>query len=155
MGQKATFQFLHDNPAVDDYVNDPAVIAKNDNFVSINSALQIDLSGACNAEHLLGHRHSASGGQLDFVRGAYASRGGKSIIAVHSTAAHGKVSRIVPRLDGPVTTPRNDVQDVVTEFGSAELKGKSSTERALTLIQLAHPQFRDDLLARAKQLHLV
>jgi itaconate CoA-transferase len=159
MGQKATFQFLHDNPAVEsypvDYVNDPAVIAKNDNFVSINSALQIDLTGACNAEHLLGHQYSASGGQLDFVRGAYASRGGKSIIAVHSTAAHGKVSRIVPRLDGPVTTARNDVQYVITEFGSAELKGKSSTERALTLIQLAHPQFRDDLLAQAKQLHLV
>jgi itaconate CoA-transferase len=159
MGQKATFEFLHDNPAVEsypvDYVNDPAVIAKNDNVVSINSALQIDLTGACNAEHLLGHQYSASGGQLDFVRGAYASRGGKSIIAVHSTAAHGKVSRIVPRLDGPVTTPRNDVQLVITEFGSADLKGKASTERALALIQLAHPQFRDDLLVQAKQLHLV
>ena len=159
MGQKATYEFLHNNPAVEsypvDYVNDPAVIAKNDNVVSINSALEIDLNGACNAEHLLGHQYRASGGQLDFVRGAYASRGGKSIIALHSTAAHGKFSRIVPRLEGPVTTPRNDVQFIVTEFGSADLKGKSSTERTLALIQLAHPQFRDDLLTKARQLHLV
>jgi itaconate CoA-transferase len=159
MGQKATYEFLHDNPAVEshpvDYVNDPAVIARNDNVVSINSALQIELTGACNAEHLLGHQYSASGGQLDFIRGAYASRGGKSIIAISSTAAHGKVSKIVPRLEGPVTTPRNDVHFVVTEFGSVDLKGKSSTERALALIQLAHPQFRDDLLTQAKQLHLV
>ena len=158
MGQKATYEFLHDNPAVEshpvDYVNDPAVIARNDNVVSINSALQIDLTGACNAEHLLGHQYSASGGQLDFIRGAYASREGKSIIAISSTAAHGKVSKIVPRLDGPVTTPRNEVHFVVTEFGSVDLKGKSSTERALALIQLAHPQFRDDLLTQAKQLHL-
>jgi itaconate CoA-transferase len=159
MGQKATYEFLHDNPAVEshpvDYVNDPAVIARNDNVVSINSALQIELTGACNAEHLLGHQYSASGGQLDFIRGAYASRGGKSIIALSSTAAHGKVSKIVPRLEGPVTTPRNDVHFVVTEFGSVDLKGKSSTERALALIQLAHPQFRDDILTQAKQLHLV
>jgi itaconate CoA-transferase len=159
MGQKATYEFLHNNPAVEshpvDYVNDPAVIARNDNVVSINSALQIDLTGACNAEHLLGHQYSASGGQLDFVRGAYASLGGKSIIGLHSTAAHGKVSRIVPRLDGPVTTPRNDVQFVVTEFGSADMKGKSSTDRALSLIQLAHPKFREDLLTEAKEMHLV
>jgi len=99
MGRKATYEFLHNNPAVEshpvDYVNNPAVIARNDKVVSINSALQIDLTGACNAEHLLGHQYSASGGQLDFVRRAYASRGGRSVIAVNSTAAYGKVSRIV------------------------------------------------------------
>jgi itaconate CoA-transferase len=159
MGQKATYKFLHNNPSVEsypvDYVNDPAIIAKNDNVVSINSALQIDLTGACNAEHLLGHQYSASGGQLDFVRGAYASRGGKSIIALESTAARGKVSKIVPRLDGPVTTPRNDVQFVVTEFGSADLKAKSSAERVLALVELAHPKFREDLLVQAEQLHLI
>jgi itaconate CoA-transferase len=159
MGQKATYEFLHNNPSVEshpvDYVNDPAIIAKNDNVVSINSALQIDLTGACNAEHLLGHQYSASGGQLDFVRGAYASRGGKSIIALESTAAHGKVSKIVPKLDGPVTTPRNDVQFVVTEFGSADLKAKSSAERVFALVELAHPKFREDLLVQAKQLHLI
>src|SRR5580692_6867145 len=157
MGQKAMYDFLDDNPSVEshpvDYVNDPYIISQNDNVVSINSALQIELTGACNAEHLLGHQYSASGGQLDFIRGAYASRGGKSIIALSSTAAHGKVSKIVPRLEGPVTTPRNDVHFVVTEFGSVDLKGKSSTERALALIQLAHPQFRDDILTQAKQLH--
>src|SRR5579862_1200923 len=91
MGQKAMYEFLNDNPSVEsypvDYVNDPFVIAQNDKVVSINAALQIDLTGAVNAEHLLGHQYSATGGQLDFVRGAYASRGGKSIIACHSTAA--------------------------------------------------------------------
>jgi hypothetical protein len=87
--------------------------------------------------------------------GAYASKGGKSIIAATSTAAHGKISRIVPRLQGPVTTPRIDTHYVVTEFGSANLKGLSSTERAHALIGLAHPEFRDELLASAKKLHLV
>jgi itaconate CoA-transferase len=97
----------------------------------------------------------SSGGQLDFVRGAYASKGGKSIIAARSTAAKGKVSRIVPRLDGPVTTPRIDTQYIVTEFGAVNLKGLSSTERALKLIELAHPEFRDELTEAAKRLHLI
>ena len=159
MGQKAMYDFLSDNPAVEsapvDYVNDPRIIAQNDNVISINATIQIDLTGACNSEHMLGHQYSASGGQLDFVRGAYASKGGKSIIAATSTAAHGKISRIVPRLQGPVTTPRIDTHYVVTEFGSANLKGLSSTERAHALIGLAHPEFRDELLASAKKLHLV
>jgi itaconate CoA-transferase len=159
MGQKATFDFLNDNPAVEsrpvDYVNDPRVIAQNDNVVSINATIQIDLTGACNSEHMLGHQYSASGGQLDFVRGAYASKGGKSIIAARSTAAKGKVSRIVARLDGPVTTPRIDTHYVVTEFGAVSLKGLSSTERAKALIALAHPEFRDELTEAAKQQHLI
>ena len=91
MGQKAMYDFLSDNPAVEsapvDYVNDPRIIAQNDNVISINATIQIDLTGACNSEHMLGHQYSASGGQLDFVRGAYASKGGKSIIAATSTAA--------------------------------------------------------------------
>jgi itaconate CoA-transferase len=159
MGQKATYDFLNDNPAVEsrpvDYVNDPRVIAQNDNVVSINATIQIDLTGACNSEHMLGHQYSASGGQLDFVRGAYASKGGKSIIAARSTAAKGKVSRIVARLDGPVTTPRIDTHYVVTEFGAVSLKGLSSTERAKALIALAHPEFRDELTEAAKQQHLI
>ena len=159
MGQKATYDFLHDNPEIEsqpvDYVNDPHVIAQNDNVISINATLQIDLTGACNSEHMLGHQYSASGGQLDFVRGAYASRGGKSIIAARSTAAKGKVSRVVARLDGPVTTPRIDTQYIVTEFGAVNLKGLSSTERAQALIALAHPEFRDELMASAKKLYLV
>jgi itaconate CoA-transferase len=159
MGQKAMYDFLDDNPSVEsfpvDYVNDPSIIAQNNKVVSINAALQIDLTGACNAEHLLGHQYSATGGQLDFVRGAYASRGGKSIIACHSTAARGKTSRIVARLDGPVTTPRIDTHIVTTEFGLTDLKGQSSTERAQALIALAHPQFRDDLTAAARDMHLI
>jgi itaconate CoA-transferase len=159
MGQKAMYDFLDDNPSVEshpvDYVNDPHVIAQNDNVVSVNSALQIDLTGAVNAEHMLGHQYSATGGQLDFVRGAYASRGGMSIIACHSTAAKGKVSRIIAHLEGPVTTPRMDTHIVVTEFGSADLKGKSSEERAKELISLAHPDFRASLMVDAMNLHLI
>jgi itaconate CoA-transferase len=159
MGQKAMYDFLNDNPAIAsapvDYVNDPRIIALNDNVISINATIQIDLTGACNSEHMLGHQYSASGGQLDFVRGAYASKGGKSIIAARSTAAKGKVSRIVPRLEGPVTTPRIDTHYIVTEFGAVNLKGLSSTERALKLIELAHPEFRDELTEAAEQLHLV
>jgi len=159
MGQRAMYDYLDGNPAVEsypvDYVNDPRVIAQNDNVVSINATLQIDLTGACNSEHVLGHQYSATGGQLDFVRGAFASRGGKSIIAARATAAGGKVSRIVPRLDGPVTTPRTDTHIVVTEFGWANLKGRSSAERARALIELAHPEFRDALTASAKELHLI
>ena len=157
--QKAMYDFLNDNPAVVsapvDYVNDPQIIARNDNVNSINATIQIDLTGACNSEHMLGHQYSASGGQLDFVRGAYASKGGRSIIAARSTAAKGKFSRIVPRLDGPVTTPRIDTHYIVTEFGAVNLKGLSSTERALRLIELAHPEFRDELTQAAKHLHLV
>src|SRR5271154_5403048 len=159
MGQKAMYDFLNDNPAVEsapvDYVNDPRIIAQNDNVISINATIQIDLTGACNSEHMLGHQYSASGGQLDFVRGAFASKGGKSIIAARSTAAKGKVSRIVARLDGPVTTPRIDTQYIVTEFGAANLKGLSSTERAHALIALAHPEFRDGLRAAAKDQNLI
>jgi itaconate CoA-transferase len=159
MGQKAMYDFLNDNPAVEsapvDYVNDPRIIARNDNVVSINATIQIDLTGACNSEHMLGHQYSASGGQLDFVRGAYASRGGKSIIAATSTAAKGKISRLVARLDGPVTTPRIDTQYIVTEFGAVNLKGLSSTERAQALITLAHPEFRDGLRTAAKEQHLI
>jgi itaconate CoA-transferase len=159
MGQKAMYDFLDDNPSVEshpvDYVNNPYIISQNDNVISVNAALQIDLTGAVNAEHMLGHQYSATGGQLDFVRGAYASRGGKSIIACHSTAAKGRVSRIVPRLDGPVTTPRIDTHIVVTEFGWTNLKGKSSTERAYALIGLADPAFRDRLTADAKLMHII
>lgn len=149
MGDKAFYDFLDDNPSFHSLpvhiVNDPRHIAKNDNVVSVNATLQVHLGGACNSEHLLGHQYSGAGGQLDFVRGATASRGGKSIIACPSTAKGGTVSRIVPALDGPVTTPRNDTQIVVTEFGWADLKGKSLRQRAEALIAIAHPRFRDEL----------
>ncbi len=159
MGQQAMYDYLDGNPSVEswpvDYVNDPSVIARNDRVVSINGTIQMDLTGACNSEHMLGHQYSASGGQLDFVRGAYASKGGKSIIAATSTAAKGTVSRIVAKLEGPVTTPRIDTNYVVTEFGAVNLKGLSSTERALKIIELAHPDFRDSLRDAAKAQHLL
>ena len=159
LGQKVMYDFIHENPAIYshpvDYVNDPGVIARNDQVVSVNATLQIDLTGACNSEHMLAHQYSASGGQLDFVRGAYASKQGKSIIACRATAAKGKVSRIVARLEGPVTTPRIDTHIVVTEHGWVDLKGKSSTERAHALIGLAEPSFRDELREQAKKLHLI
>ena len=159
MGDRSTYDFLHENPAIEarpvDYVNDPAVIARNDRMISVNATLQIDLFGACCSEYLNGRQYTASGGQLDFVRGASASNGGKSIIACHSTAAKGTASRIVARLDGPVTTPRNDVQYVVTEHGWANLRGMSVDQRARALIGLAAPQFRQALEADARAMGLI
>jgi itaconate CoA-transferase len=149
MGDRAFYDWLDDHPAMHaapvNIVNDPRHIAKNPGMVSVNATLQVDLSGACNSEHMLGHQYSGAGGQLDFVRGANASRGGMSIIACRSTAQGGAVSRIVPRLDGPVTTPRNDVRFIVTEYGVADMRGKSLRQRAEALIALAHPAFRDEL----------
>lgn len=149
MGDKAFYDFLDDNPSMHSapvqIVNDPRHISKNDNVVSVNATLQVDLGGACNSEHMLGRQYSGSGGQLDFVRGASGSRGGKSIIACHSTAKDGTVSRILPQLQGPVTTPRNDTHIVVTEYGWVDLKGKSLRERAEALIGIAHPRFREEL----------
>ena len=136
-------------------MNDPAVIAQNDNVVSINSTIEMDLTGACNSEYVKGHQFTSTGGQLDFVRGAYASKGGMSFIAFQSSIKDGKISKIVPRLSGPVTTPRTDVHYVVTENGVADLKGLSSTERAHALIGLADPAFQDELTAAAKSMHLI
>jgi itaconate CoA-transferase len=159
MGDQSFYDFLHDNLALEsypvNYVNDPAVIAQNDNVVSVNSTIEMDLTGACNSEYVRGHQFTSTGGQLDFVRGAYASKGGMSFIAFQSSIEDGKISKIVPRLSGPVTTPRTDVHYIVTENGSANLKGLSSTERARVLIGLAHPDFRDGLTAAAKEMHLL
>jgi itaconate CoA-transferase len=150
MGDRAFYDFLDDNPSMHSApvqaVNDPRHVSKNDKVVSVNATLQVDLGGACNSEHVMGRQYSGSGGQLDFVRGAFASEGGKSIIVCPSTAKDGAVSRIVPRLDGPVTTPRNDTHIVVTEYGAADLKGKSLRERAEALIAIAHPKFREELI---------
>jgi len=153
LGDKSLYQFLDGNPLVEaypvDYVNNPAVIARNERVVSVNATLQIGLDGACNSEHVHGRQYSGAGGQVDFVRGAYMSKGGRSIIACHATAARGTVSRIVPRLSGPVTTARNDTHIIVTEFGWVDLKGKSVSQRADALISLAHPRFRAELEAAA------
>ncbi|MDE2302210.1 MAG: acetyl-CoA hydrolase/transferase family protein [Sphingomonadales bacterium] len=149
MGDRALYDFLDDNPDIEghpvSHVNDSAVIAQNPQMVSVNATLEIDLDGACNSEAMNRRQYSAAGGQLDFVRGASAAPGGKSIIACHSTASGGTRSRIVPRLSGPVTTPRNDVHIVVTEFGWVNLRGLSLRERAQALIEIAHPKFRAQL----------
>jgi len=159
LGDREMYDFLDGNIGLEshpvDYVNDPSVIAKNDNVVSVNSTIEMDLTGACNSEHVNGHQFTATGGQLDFVRGAYASHGGKSILAFQSSCKSGTISKIVPRLSGPVTTPRTDVHYVVTENGFANLKGMSSTERATALIGLAAPQFREELTREAHERFLI
>lgn len=152
MGTKKLYDFVDHNPDVEmrtvDYVNDPRVVCKNDNIVCINSAIQVDFMGQVCAEAIGPKQISGVGGQVDFVRGASMAKNGRAIIAMPSTAAHGKISRIVPLLDkgAPVTTSRNDVDIIVTEYGIAYLKGKTLHERALSLIQIAHPKFRDDLM---------
>jgi len=159
-GTGPMYRFMHNNPSMESYpvsyTNDPAVIAQNDNMVSINSIIQVDLLGQCNAEFLGGSEYSGTGGQLDYVRGAYNSRGGKSILAFYSTAKSGQVSRVVPRLDSGavVTTPRMDVHYLVTEHGVVNLKGRSTRDRALDIINIAHPRFRESLLREAENMYL-
>jgi itaconate CoA-transferase len=159
MGSAALYEALHDNPSLEcypaDYVNNPHIIGINDRVVSINAMIDVDLSGQVNAEFLHHQQYSGTGGQLDFVRGASLSQGGISIIAGHATADHGQSSRIVPKLEGPITDTRMDTQFIVTEYGVCDLRGKSMTERALGLIEVAHPQFRGALLAQAKELGYV
>lgn len=151
MGSERLYRYAHNNPMVEmhpvDYTNNPAIIARNNHMVSINSALQIDLMGQVVSDTIGFHQFSGSGGQADFVRGAAWSMGGCSILAFPSTAGQGKISRIVSHLDegASVTTTRTDVQYIVTEFGIADLRGKSLQQRAKSLIQIAHPYFRDDL----------
>ncbi len=156
LGDKAMYDFLNDNSGMEcypvDYVNDPYVIAKNDNMTSINSFVQADFFGQINAEVVNNKQFSAIGGQLDFIRGAQLSKNGRSILAAHSTAAKGTVSRIVPLIEGPVTDSRVDAQYIATEYGVVNLKGKSTYERAMALIDIAHPKFRDELLQKAKEI---
>lgn len=159
LGNQRMYRLLHDNPSINshpvDIVNDPRHIAKNPNVVSVNATLQIDLTGACNSESLGRRQYSGSGGQLDFVRGARRSKNGRSIIAARSTAQEGKVSRIVLELTGAVTTPRNDVDTIVTEYGAAHLIGLSGEERARALIRIAHPDHRDALTKQAMAANLI
>jgi 4-hydroxybutyrate CoA-transferase len=151
MGTRKLYDFVHNNPMVEmhtvDYTNDPFVISKNDNMVSINSGLQVDVTGQVCADTIGYKQYSGVGGQVDFVRGAVRSRGGKAIIALPSTAAGGKLSRIVCKLDegAVVTTSRNDVHYVVTEYGVADLRGKNIRQRAAALLNLAQPDLRSVL----------
>ena len=161
MGHKKTYDYLDNNPEFEfrpiEYTNRPTVIAQNYKMTAINTALEIDLTGQVTAESL-GHQfYSGIGGQADFMRGAALSEGGKNIIALRSTAKNGEVSRIVPFLKegAGVTLTRGDVHYVVTEYGSAYLHGKNIRERAVALISIAHPKFREQLLEEAKKAHLV
>lgn len=155
MGTRKLYDFVDNNPDVMmrtvDYTNDPFIIGQHEKMISINSALQVDLMGQINAEMIGRNQFSGVGGQVDFVRGASRSMGGKSIIALPSTASGGKVSRIVRELDrgSAVTTSRNDVHFIVTEYGAAELRGKCIRDRARALIAIAHPEFRDSLTMQA------
>jgi len=155
-GDEAFYEFINDNSSMEahpvDYVNDPYVIGRNDNVVSISAFLEVGLDGEVNSEAIRDKQYSAPGGQLDFVRGAQLSRDGKSILTAYSTAAKGTVSRIVPKIVGPTTDPRADTQYIVTEYGIADMTGKSTTERAAALIAIAHPRFREELERGARAL---
>jgi 4-hydroxybutyrate CoA-transferase len=161
LGSQRSFDFLDNNPSVEfhptDYVNDPFVIAQNDRMVAINSALAVDITGQVCADSLGRSIYSGFGGQVDFIRGASRSRGGKPIIALPSTARGGTVSRIVDVLaeGSGVVTSRADVHYVVTEYGIADLHGRSLRERAEALVACAHPDFRDELRCAARKRKLV
>lgn len=160
-GTKRMYEFMDNNPSIEScpasHVCAPDIIAKNNNMISVNSILEVDLLGQANAEYLSGALFSGTGGQLDFVRGAFDSRGGKSVLAFYSTAKGGKISKIVPRLEegAAITTPRSDVHYLVTEYGCVNLKGKDTRQRALAIIDLAHPAYRESLLHEADVMGLI
>ncbi len=161
IGTKKLYDYVHNNPTFDfretAYVNDPRVIAQNKKMVAVNSALEIDLTGQVCADSIGHEFYSGIGGMVDFIRGASHSEGGKSIICLKSTALGGTVSRIVPRLSegAGVVTTRGDVDVVVTEYGFAALRGRSIRERVLSLIAVAHPDWRDSLLEAAKTMRYI
>ena len=157
-GCERTYRFLDDNPHCEthpvSYTNNPDVVARNNELMSVNAVIEVDLTGQCCSESMGPVQFSGTGGQVDFVRGAFNSPGGKSFLAFYSTAKSGEVSRIVPMLTqgAAVTTPRQDVHYLVSEHGVALLKGKSVPERAKAIIGLAHPKFRDWLTDGARKL---
>jgi acyl-CoA hydrolase/GNAT superfamily N-acetyltransferase len=159
IGSKALYEFMHDNPALDfhpsDYVNDPGIISRHSKMVSMNVALAMDLTGQVAADALPHNHFSGVTGMLDFVRGAAQAKGGKSVILLVSTSRDGKKSRIVPMLDTAVVVPRGDAHYVVTEFGAVNLFGKSLQERAIAMISIAHPNFRNELFYEAKKIGLI
>jgi 4-hydroxybutyrate CoA-transferase len=159
LGTQRLYDFVDDNPIVElhptEYINDPFLIAQNDKMVSVNSAIEVDLTGQVCADSMGYKFYSGVGGQVDFVRGASRSKGGKPIIALPATTKNDTISRITWQLNpgAGVITTRNDVHYVVTEFGVAKLYGRSIRERALALISIAHPDFREELEARAREMH--
>ena len=158
LGSNKLYRFMHHNPMLEmhpsNFTNDPYLAGQNDKLMSINASLQVDLLGQCGSESIGHLPYSGTGGQVDFVRAANRSRGGKSFIVLPSTAKNDTLSRIVPTLSAGthVTTSKNDVNYVVTEFGVAQLRGKSAKQRAQALIAIAHPDFRAELRAAANKL---
>ncbi|WP_218511436.1 acetyl-CoA hydrolase/transferase family protein [Variovorax sp. dw_308] len=161
LGSGKLYRYMHRNPALEmhpvNFTNDPALAGLNDNLVSINATLQIDLLGQCGSESLGLSPYSGTGGQSDFVRAANRSRGGKSFIVLPSTAKSDTISRIVPVLSPGthVSTSKNDISYVVTEYGVAQLRGKSAKQRAQELIGIAHPVFRGELTEQARSLRIL
>jgi len=161
MGSEKLYQYVDNNPVFyfrsSEFVNDPTVIARNNNLISISSALEVDLTGQVCSDSTGYLFYSGIGDQVDFLRGSAMSKGGFSIIALPSTAQNGNVSRIVPHLSegAGVATTRGDVNFIITEYGIAELQGKGIYQRVMELAQIAHPKFRDDLIDVAKKRHYI
>ncbi|MBS1160596.1 MAG: Acetyl-CoA hydrolase/transferase [Proteobacteria bacterium] len=161
LGSKKLYQFMNRNPALEmhpvDFTNDPYLAGQNDNLHAINATMQIDFMGQCGSESLGSAPYSGTGGQSDFVRAANRSKGGKAFIVLPSTAKDDTISRIVPTLSAGthVTTSKNDINYVVTEFGVAQLRGKTAKQRTAALIGIAHPDFRGELREAAKKMKLL
>jgi len=161
LGSKKLYQFMHRNPSLEmhpvDFTNDPFLAGQNDNLHAINATMQIDFIGQCGSESLGFSPYSGTGGQSDFVRAANRSNGGKAFIVLPSTAKNDTISRIVPTLSAGthVTTSKNDINYVVTEYGVAQLRGKTAQQRCAALIAIAHPDFRSELRESAKRMNLL
>jgi acyl-CoA hydrolase len=161
LGSKKLYQFMHRNPALEmhpvDFTNDPYLAGQNDNLHAINATMQIDFMGQCGSESLGSRPYSGTGGQSDFVRAANRSNGGKAFIVLPATAKDDTISRIVPTLTPGthVSTSKNDINYVVTEFGVAQLRGKTARQRCEALIGIAHPNFRAELREAAKKIKLL
>ena len=161
IGSEKLYEFVHNNPLFEfrpaEFTNDPFVIAQNDKMVAVNAALEVDLTGQICADSIGTKFYSGIGGQVDFIRGAAHSKGGKPIIVLRSTARNDTISRIVPKLQkgAGVVTTRGDVHYVVTEYGIADLWGRTVRERTLALISIAHPKFREELMEEARKRRLV
>ena len=161
LGSKKLYRFMNRNPALEmhpvNFTNDPSLAGLNDNLIAINATMQVDLIGQCGSESLGFTPYSGTGGQADFVRAANRSRGGKAFIVLPATAKADTISRIVPTLSAGthVTTSKNDINYVVTEYGVAQLRGKSAKQRAEALIAIAHPDFRAELRAAAHEMKLI
>ena len=161
LGSKKLYQFMHRNPALEmhpvDFTNDPYIAGQNDNLHCINATMQVDFMGQCGSESLGFKPYSGTGGQADFVRAANRSNGGKAFIVLPSTAKDDTISRIVPTLSAGthVSTSKNDINYVVTEFGVAQLRGKTAKQRCEAMIAIAHPNFRGELREAAKKMNIL